>query len=611
MAFDPHSKMAQVVAKVDALERKHAARVRRAQDVQAVRRGDFDQVAFDLFNDDWPRPVVANLIDVSARDMAAVLAPLPAFNCSATSSMSEAARKFAEKRTRIVNGYLSGSRLQAQMSRGADQYNSYGMLTTCVEPDFEAKAPRIFVEDSYTVYPVWNRLGDTVAVAKVFLLDEMDLCAQYPEVEQVLRERERSGSRRMQKIKVVKFVDKDVIALYLPQLDNAVVELMPNPLGRCYYVCTKKPTLDDEIRGSFDDLIWVQLAAHNMQMLAMAAADKAVNAPVVLPMDVSEVNIGPDATLRTNNPAGVGRLRLDVPPTTWGVIDHLRSDMRIGAMSPEARSGNIDASVVTGRGVQQLMEGFSTQIADAQAQFAEHCRRVVELCFVMDETFWPEVERTVRGNDAGVPYEIKYRPSKDIRGDHTVDVQYGFLAGLDPNRALVYALQAQAAGLISKDFARRQLPAGINATEEERRIEVEAMRNSILQSVSALSQSIPQLVANGMDPAPIVAAVAEIVVRLQKGDPIEEVVKDVFAPPPPPPQVDPGTTADATAGAAPGEGSASGFGPSGLPSSLTPGMATEGPNARPDLQQLFAGLSSAGNPVLQGGVSRFAPTQGG
>ena len=39
-------------------------------------------------------------------------------------------------------------------------------------------------------------------------------------------------------------------------------------------------------------------------------------------------------------------------------------------------------------------------------------------------------------------------------------------------------------------------------------------------------------------------------------------------------------------------------------------MPSKGPGDRPDLAQFFAGMSSAGNAVLQGGVSRMDPIAG-
>ena len=57
--------------------------------------------------------------------------------------------------------------------------------------------------------------------------------------------------------------------------------------------------------------------------------------------------------------------------------------------------------------------------------------QVVELCFEMDETFWPNESKAIRGHTDGTPYKLTYRPSRDIKGDNTVEVQYGGIAGLE------------------------------------------------------------------------------------------------------------------------------------------------------------------------------------
>ena len=147
-----------------------------------------------------------------------------------------------------------------------------------------------------------------------------------------------------------------------------------------------------------------------------------------------------------------------MPAQAFGAVEQLKQEQMVGAMSPEARSGNLDASVITGQGVQQLMAGFSSQIASAQSSFKVAFTRMTKLAFEMDEKLFPNVRKDLRGNDNGVPYATSYVASKDIDGDHTVDISYGFAAGMDPNRALVFILQAEAAGLVSKEYARRALP---------------------------------------------------------------------------------------------------------------------------------------------------------
>jgi hypothetical protein len=600
--------MQRILPRVQALQNRYAQRDKRAADVQAVRRGDFDKVAPDLFSDDWPRPIVANTVDQTARDIAAVLAPLPSFNCSSSSMLGDRARKFADKRTKIVNGYIQQSRLSAQMSRGADQYITYGILAFCVEPEFEGKTPRIVVEDSAGMYPLWDRYGRTVAVARVFYRDQLELIAEYPHLANKLKAPGVAVGSRL--VKVIKYNDDDYCALWCPDAQDCLLEFGPNPLGKCWYVCIKRPGLDEEVRGQFDDLIWVQLALNRFQMLALEGADTAVRAPLVVTPDVGEIPVGPGAVIRAQGGVNsVGRARLDLPPQTWQGVQYLKSELTGGIAGADARNGQVDASVITGKGVQQLMAGFSTMISDAQVQFQVGLELVAQKCFEMEEKLWPNRERTIRGNDSGVPYEITYVASKDIKGDHTVECTYGMLAGLDANRALVYTLQAQAAGLLSKDFSRRQLPAGINAAEEGKKIEVEAMRDSLLQAMSALAQSTPQLIANGQDPSQILGVVAQVTDALQKNKPLEQIVMEAFPPPPPPEaapeaqqQIDPLT-------GQPVEGDATGFNSSGLPGEMQLGQATEGPGGRPDLNQFFAGMTQGGQANLGMSVSRMSPAQ--
>lgn len=601
----------QVVSRVKALRELHRLRDRRAEEVRAVRHGDFDAVAPNLFSDEWPRPIVANRIETIARHAAAALSPLPGVMCSSMNAKSDSARAFADKRTKIANYYLRRSRVQAQMQTGADQFYTYGLLVTSIEPDLGEKFPNIIIEDSIGVYPVWDRMGRTVEVAHVFRRQAVELMAEYPELARKLEKDLRlafTGGDRA--VDVVKYVSKDRIVMFVADAPDCVLVDIPNRLGKCTYVVTKRPGLDDEIRGTFDDLIWVQLALHAMQVYTLRGAAEAVNAPIAVPQDVTEVNVGPGEVIRSMNPEQIRRVGLDVPQGAWVASESLKSELEYGSITPEALGGSIDASVVTGKGVQQLMAGYSQQIAMAQESLVGHWAQVIELCFAMDETYWPGEKKAIEGFEEGTPFRLDYVPSKDIAGDHTVTVQYGGIAGLDPNRGLVFLLQAQGAGLVSNDYVRRHLPSDINPAEEESKITVEQLRGSLMQGLSAYAQSLPMIVQNGQDPSEVIQKIAAAVEETQKGRPLEKVAAELFPPPEPDPMMAAGSPEEQMA-ALMGGGGAGGDGltPSGMPPGLRPGIATEGPGARPPLEMFFAGLNSSGQANLQAGVSRMSPAR--
>jgi hypothetical protein len=195
-----YTDLGNIPERVRGLRARAQSRDIRNAEVQAIRRGQFDAVAPDLFGGIFKKPVVANMIDTTARDMAAVLAPLPAVNCSSSSMLSDTSKSFADRRTKIANSYITQSNLAVGQLTGADQYNTFGQMVYCVEPDFETKSPKIRIEDAIGTYAVVDSSGRTREVARVFLKDWYQLCADYPLrlwEDRVHQVRQRQGHRRL------------------------------------------------------------------------------------------------------------------------------------------------------------------------------------------------------------------------------------------------------------------------------------------------------------------------------------------------------------------------------------------------------------------------------
>jgi hypothetical protein len=525
--------VSQISARVESLRSRSSERDRRQLDVLAVRKGQISQVYPEFFPEGVDANVVANFIDIVARDLSEVMAPLPAVNCSAANQVSDRARVFADKRTRIATNYFSNSDLQVQMYQGADQYITFGFVPFIVELDEEAGLPRIRIESPIGAYPEFDRYGRCIAFAKKYSLTLAELVAQYPEFEIQLLGADRYEQNLDARIDLIRYYDKEQSTIFIPSRNNLVLSQAKNPLGKMQVVVAKRPSLDGEMRGQFDDVLGIQLLRNRFALLAMEAAEKSVQAPIVVPGDVQELQLGGDAIIRTNSPAGVRRVDLNIPPGAFTEQQVLLNELRTGTRYPESRTGNIDASIVTGQGVQALMGGFDTQVKSAQAIFASALKDVISVCFEMDEKLF-NFTKTIRGVDAGSPYSLEYTPSKDIKADYTADVRYGMLAGLNPAQGLIFMLQALGGKLISKDMAMRELPFGINVTQEQEKIEVEEMRNALVGSLQAYTQAIPQLAASGGDASDIVKKIAQVIKARQKGVSIEDAIEDIFTPELPP-----------------------------------------------------------------------------
>jgi len=598
----------EISTRVKYLRRSAVERDQRWSDVREVRKGNINKVFPGLFPDDYPKPMVANFIDIAARDVAEVIAPLPAFNCNATNVVSDAARKRADKRTMIVAGYRDQSRLQTHMFTGADRYITFGMVPFVVEIDYERKTPIIRVDDPFNSYSEFDRFGRLLSYSKRYLKTIEDLCMEFPEHESVIRGRYRQGGQNAQ-LELIRYHDKDQTVLFLPERKDHVLASAKNPIGKIMVVCAVRPGIDSDenLRGQFDDVLWVQVARSRFATLSLEAAQKSVQAPFALPADVNVLEIGPDATIRSAQPEKIRRVDLNVPPGLFQESAALDQELRTGARYPEGRLGNQSGSIVTGRGVEALMGGFDTQVKTAQSVLAGTFRDVIDICFQIDEAIFGDVTKTVRGVDAGSPYEITYTPKKDIAGEHIVDVTYGLMAGLNPNQALVFGLQARGDQLISRDFLRRQMPWEVNVTMEEQKIEIEKLQDALIQAVAGYAQAIPMLAQSGGDPSEVLSKVASIIDGRRKGKSLEEVVIAAFAPVPPPAPVGVEPVPGSPEAGMPSAGGAELNPRTGMAPTVVPGQAGMGPGGRPAVQQLLAGLNSRGNPTLAASVARMTP----
>jgi hypothetical protein len=409
-----------MVARYRAARTANAARDSAMADIAAVRAGNMGKVFPSWFPEAYPKPIVANLIDTAARDLSEVIAPLPSFNCASASSVSDASRKFADKRSRIANNYVQNSRLQTQMYSGADRYLTFGFLPFLIEPDLETNLPRIRIDNPIGAYPELDRFGRVRVYMRMILSTVRELCIMYPEYTQAICGSSHEPNSTAQ-VELLSYHDEHATTLVLPSRGmnspNVILNQYSNPVGSTLAVIAKRPGLsDDDIRGQFDDVLWIQLARHRFALLTMEAAEKSVEAPIALPHDVQEIALGPDAILRSSTPEKIRRVGLEVPQSAFAQGQVLDQEMRTGARYPEGRSGNVDASIITGKGVQALMGGFDTQVKTAQQILSDALQDVIELCFTMDEKMWPNLTKTVQVQDNGTPYEVRYTPAKDIKG---------------------------------------------------------------------------------------------------------------------------------------------------------------------------------------------------
>ena len=580
----------EIAAKTARLQSRYASRDARMRDVLSVRQGDMQKVYPSMFSEDYPKPLIANLIDVSARDLAEAMAPLPSFNCSASNMVSDTARKAADMRARVANYYIDESEVGVQMYTGADWYNTYGQLIGMIDFDYDNNNPIIKFVNPFGAYPEMDRFGRCISLTQIIGMDAQSLASMYPEfADQIMNKNQyQPGSPYLS---MVRYHDKDQDLIYLPDRKDLILSRTPNPIKECLVRVAQRSSIDGEARGQFDDVLAVQLARARFAVLQIQAAEKSIQAPIAIPQDVQELALGPDAIMRSANPQAIRRVPLELPAGVFGESQVLERELRLGARYPESRSGQTDASIVTGRGVQALQAGFDTQIKAAQSQFARLFTELIGLCFKVDEKIFGNKIKEIRGIDDGTPYTMKYVPAKVINGDYTVDVRYGIMSGMDPNRATIALLQMRSDKLVSRDYVRRELPVEINVSQEEQKVDIEEMRDALRVAVAQYAQTIPMAAQAGQDPSQIITRIAEIIKGRQKGKQIETIVEEAFTPEPQPQA--PAMAPDMMNPAA-GAATAPASQPNPVQTGgMAPAAGSPAPQGKPDIASLLASIGGA------------------
>lgn len=609
------SEIADIEQRRNTIKERFHDRDRAMDMIQLVRHGDIDRLFPDLFSDDIPKSVVANLVDIAARDLAEVMAPLPSLACASGNMRSDADRMRASRKNKIGYNYWNQSQLERQMYDFADSYNSHGFAVFVVEPDFECMQPKMRVENPMGCYYSLDRWGACTEYVKELTATAGELAALYPEYRgQILSIGE--GKRRRENnswLTIVRYMDKDRTVIYLPECNNLALATAANPCKRVPVAIMERFDLQGVPRGQFDDVLWVQLARSLMAIYQLQAADKSVNAPIALPDDVTEVSVGPDAVLRTSNPGAIQRVRLDVPRDSWMLADQLDKESKMGARYPDARTGGVKGSIITGRGVEAMMGTFDTQIKTFQVLAKQALETATSLCFELDAYLWPNMRKKINGTMSGKSYELEYVPARDIGDNYTTQVTYGFAAGMTPSQAIVTLLQLRGDKLIQRDTFRRALPFDVDPDEEQRGLDVEELEEGLKQGFMAMMQGIGPMMAQGADVQHVLMAAATAIETRQKGKPLHVAITEAMQPPKQPEQEGPPGPGEVAAnqppdgggapGAGPGPGGGpedsgavgqpgSGIRPSGLPQGVAPGQAGMGPGGMPGILSLISGMKN-------------------
>lgn len=570
--------------------------------VQAVREGDIRSLfPNDLqFDDEFMGVPAANWIDNVAHDLMEGIAFLPEVNSVSGQVDSERGRRRAQRKDHVVDYFWRHSHLQRWMFSIADQFITAGWVGMYVEPDVIAKCPRIRFFESMGSYYELDRDGNTINFAHTEMHTVDELVARYgadPLIRMAIQTNKQgkqdSGSTQLE---VVQWFNKTHVILFSPDRDGLVLASYAHKLSRVPVRVVERPGFSRKTpRGQFDDVIWVQVARAMMGLYALKAAAKMVNAPTQLPKDVDELSIGADAIIQTDGQ--VKTVDMSINPQVFAENQVLDNELRTGSRYPDVRTGELQASVITGKGVEALLGTFDSQIRGDQMAFKDGLEELSSMALEMDEVWWSGVSKLINGLTVSGSYEFTYDPAEHAHR-WGVTVTYGFMTGLKPAQALVSALQLAGGGLISTETAVSKLPFDIDVDQEMRKVNSEQARQALKQGVFALVQSSGMIASQGGDAMGIIKLGVDFIKNLESGNTVEDAAQAAYETMQQDAQQQAQEAAAEQQQQQPGPGGGGPGAPQGLSEALPPGVAQgqagQPPGGRPTVEDLVASLRGSG-----------------
>lgn len=597
----------QIAKHVEKVRLADASRDRKMQQMHLVLTNRANEVFRSYLPEDYPNPIVENVVRGAAEDLANMIGVLPSLRSADASPLDESRRSRADKLSRIIGWNVFASKVPTRLPVVALHQIAYGYGIFRVEPNFKERRPHITVDSALGAHFSRDRFRRLETYFRVSRLRARELAALYPDLAgRILERHDWMGENGEQFLDVVRFFDDEAEVMYLPQRKDLVLEVVGNRIGRIPVTIADGEPMDGDVPSpSLWDALWIQAAKSELAVLNLEAANKAVQAPLAVPTDVETFELGPDAVIRTATPRDVGRVRLDIPNSAMLETSALTEELRRGSHYPDVRAGFSDASVVTGRGVTALQGGFDQRVRQYQGQLGDALADAVTISLEVDKAYFPHERRKVWASVNGSSYEVSFTPERDIYSTH-VEAEFGLLAGLDANRSLVWALQALGAGLVSKQWAMTNLPINLDVVTESKAIDIEGLRLASLTAMQSLAQAIPQMAAQGQDVQQIIQQISSVVTDRAKGVAIEDAMAKAFTPPEPSPQEQMMAEQQMAAQqmAMAGGGGGMPAGPAG-PAPMSGGPQLEAPYQPPTQQQLLTQLAGDGTPRTSARVVRM------
>lgn len=432
---------------------------------------------------------VANLMSSGMTRLAQTLRHMPDIKTDPPPRRdNDTRRRHASLIEHIVSGYDERARVATKMPWLARWVPGYGFGLMLVKahrsPIDGAWYPRLEIRNSFDVYPGWwGPEQDPDEVAVVRAVDPKVLGAQYPifAKEWESKQAKRVGQvwwpgsdwegKGRHTVTLSEYYCQSGAYTYCQETDQ-LLDWIPNIIStKCFYVPRRFDF--DALSGQWDHVIGLMSMMAKLNILGYLAAEDSV---------FKETNIIGDHTntvyKRGRNqinhlPAGTIISRGMQDPNlqqTFGQIDRIERQLRIGSHYPVSLDAQSPNSFVTGQGLDRLVESYTENVGEYQLAFAEALEEVDRIRLEWDEAGYANIRKSLESNISAGAVTSDYSP-RSIAGRYKTHRVYGVMATWDDATKIVGGIQLLGARVLDRrTFMENLRGLGKNVDEVEDRI---------------------------------------------------------------------------------------------------------------------------------------------
>lgn len=458
--------------------------------------------------------VVPNLIKNAWNDIVADVGKIPEIRATPLDETATE-EKIASKLERIGTSYFDRAEpTKKRLFKSIAWWLMIGRAVAVVLPDHENKRPTISVRDPRTAMPKM-RMVDNMPVELYDIIFKREITVEEAKALDLVPDwytPKPTGFNKEATISVIELIDDTA---YTIVSEAGVMQKEEHNLGICpaWVFQTYNPDEDGGL-SLFEDQISMMVGVATLMSLKIAGADRAVNPIYFAKGHRGSVTLGPYVLNKLTQAGEMGVITPPAIPQVDRDIDQLVQFSNILNKNPEVRQGQIDSDGVyqSALTLDELASSVDRTIDDYWDLEGYGLKKILYISYLMDETLWPNTEKTLSFNKTAKKPRDKYIPSKDIAGRYDVDVDYGF--GTGGYQGFLQNLQANQAKVRSRRAAIEAMPGVTDPDQEIRQIQLEDLDDAQMANIQS------QAAQGQMD----MVFLAEIKKEIAKGTRLDEAI---------------------------------------------------------------------------------------